>query len=177
MTTIIVETGVGVASANSYISLEDAEQYLLTFSNNDGAIAGFNDELAAKCLVQACRTIDTLYGNKFYGLMQSPSNSLLWPRTSFIGNNGRLFAASVIPDCIKQAQAELALKIYNGEPAIPVSNTEAAVRSKSVSIDGAVSTSVTYATTPNVVEYAGMDVVERLLAPVVIKKTKRFIKL
>lgn len=178
--TITVETGSGIPGANSYISLDDAVDYVIEFANNQGQYTEdslTNDSLFSTSLIQAARSIDSLYGEKFAGFVANSSNPLLWPRTTFVDRFGRTVSSGTIPTALKQAQCELALQIYNGADVFPQVNKDANIESKSVSIDGAISTSVTYRQAPSASTYESMNTVESLLTSLLIKRTIRTLHL
>ncbi len=96
----------GDASANTYISLADAETYFesrLYATDWSGATTG-NKNIA---LVYATRLIDQQMA--FIGVKAEDTQALQWPRTGAIDRNGYPIDYTTIPDEITYATAEFAL--------------------------------------------------------------------
>lgn len=113
-----INTEVGSAEANSYISVEEADAYFeARFLSGEGWSGLTVDQKAAR-LLQAAITIDRL---QFIGERVSETQALAWPRRSSneIGYYstltvlGRQIAVDEIPTAIKYAQVELALTIFD----------------------------------------------------------------
>ena len=135
MATIVVETGTGSATANSYLSEAD----LTTYATDRGiTIAGTN----AVLLIQA---MDYLESKDFIGFKLSSDQALMWPRSGAV-IDGFYFAADDIPQLLIDAQAEIALGIDGGVN--PMANVPRETRSETV---GPIS--VEYAPTAHAVTY------------------------
>jgi len=92
---LIVEDGTGVAGAESYISVADADQYHSDFGNTEWAAKTTEEKEIA--LRKGTQYLDVKY--LWYGCKADEDNSLEHPRD----NNG-------LPDDIKKATAEAGLK-------------------------------------------------------------------
>lgn len=166
MATLVIEDGTNVSGANTYISETDAITYINTYTPYAADFVGYDASQFQLALIQAASALDNLYGSRYAMYAAHFNQALLFPRLTFIDTFGREWLQGTIPTALKQAQVEMAILIYNGtDPYAPLS-TDSAVLSKSVSIAGALSTSVTY---KNVVKdeiYSGMRRVERVLQPI-----------
>lgn len=105
------------ASANSYVTLADANAYFETVPNSASWIDKTDDQ-KNRALISATRWIDTL---NFYGDRCDAGQSLKWPRTNYEVDNITL-TCTVIPNDIKYATYELARALANDTDAI--TNTE-----------------------------------------------------
>lgn len=112
--TLIVETGQGVADANSYIELTYADTYHSVRGNADWAAASEAARTAA--LIRATEGIDAKYAEQWLGVKAKSGQSLAWPRAKVIDttqpivtSEGESIAVDSIPKALKQATAEVAL--------------------------------------------------------------------
>jgi len=106
--TLIVEDGTIVANANSYVTLEQANNYVA----NEGANPtwdALDDSDKIKRLYQAQRYIEQKYSDKFVGFFSDNSQPLSFPRTGAVKNDGRTIGETEIPVECKVAQVEFAL--------------------------------------------------------------------
>lgn len=104
MATIVLEDGSGVATANSYQTVQDFKDYFdcigVEYDATDAEIT--TSLIAAAKLLEYCYT--------YYGEISFPDTpqALLWPRTGLCDRRGLVIAANTIPVEIKEAQNELA---------------------------------------------------------------------
>ena len=101
---LLVEAGAGLADANSYLSVEQADAYHLARGNRRWNAAGPDDKQAA--LIRATQYLDVAY--RFAGAPSRPTQALAWPRDG----------ALVVPALVLSAAAELALRALDG-PLLP----------------------------------------------------------
>lgn len=128
---MIVESGVGIANSNSYVSLTDADDYHTLYSQLEWA---GDDTTKENALIVATRVLDALYGDKFLSYKVVNSTDLLWPRYPFYDNNG-LMQSAVIPKAIKDATCELALKYLLGEDVYVSANNEINLSENTIKIE------------------------------------------
>jgi hypothetical protein len=110
---LIVETGVtlgGVAGAESYVTVAEADTYWLNRNNATWAAALNPAKEAA--LREAAQYLDNSY--QWLGNRLSPLQPMHWPRSAYQGNDSEYIAAFSIPFELKQAQCELALEALSG---------------------------------------------------------------
>ena len=109
MSEIIVELGDGLDPlAESYIDIDYANTY---FENRDAPEAWFcgNQDKQEAAIRYAMLYLETKY--VFKGCLQSKEQPLSFPRTAFYDKEGRVLAGKdIIPEVIKQAVCELALR-------------------------------------------------------------------
>ena len=117
---LIVETGNIVAGANSYITVEYADDFFA--ARFDPAFwSSLSTEQKEAALIMATASIDSEY--KFYGQLLDTTQSLMWPRTQFFDTEGRLQGGlGVIPESLKQAVAALAYQFAKVNPLTDVPN-------------------------------------------------------
>jgi len=101
------------ASANSYVTLADADAYFETVPNSATWIDKTTDQ-KNRALISATRWIDTL---NFYGDRCDAGQALKWPRTNYDVDNITL-ECSLIPSDIKYATYELARALANDTDAV-----------------------------------------------------------
>jgi hypothetical protein len=103
--TITVETGSGVAGANSYASVADGNSYHASHLYATTWHQA-NDATKEKALIWATRLIDDYI--VFDGSKADSDNPLKWPRTGATDNEGWVIDNNVIPTSLKNATAEWA---------------------------------------------------------------------
>ena len=166
---LIVETGLIVANANSYISLSDAATYHTLYGNLDWVATDADLEQA---LINACMSMELLYGPRYLSeKVYYSTQSLLFPRMYFYDNNFTLVPLNTIPPKLKQAQAELALMSLNGVNLFPEENPEAGIMSQSVKVTD-FSKSTTYLKPQLKEEYVGFRKIDLILAALLKSKTQ-----
>ena len=117
MATIILEDGSGVADANSYVTLAEAETYF-TATGNLG-FAG-TDDFKTQNLINATAAMDATYGPRYISFLQDEvTQALLWPRQQIWDRHSRRINPDAIPQSLKNAQFEMALLSQNGVDLYP----------------------------------------------------------
>lgn len=126
MPTIIVETGAGLANANSYVSRADGDAYAdtrLYATAWTGASADDKD----RALIQATRTLDQEF--QFNGYKANSAQALQWPRIECPDPDAPGYSSSialqfipgayvdptVVPQAVKDATIELAIALLTGD--------------------------------------------------------------
>lgn len=104
--TLIVEDGTGIADAESYLAVADADTYHANRNNETWSDYSTAEKEAA--LRKATQYIDGRWGRRFSGEMLSMSQALCWPRTPTDWPDE-------IPIPLKHACAELALRAASSE--------------------------------------------------------------
>jgi hypothetical protein len=166
---IVVEDGTIVSGANSYISVANASTYLGTWypgSAWDAAVAA-NDGTAEAALYAAAFAMDRVYGRRYLSTLPPASKqTMLWPRYTFMDNTYRLLSNGAIPQCVKDAQCELAMMYLNGVDLFPNESDNRLF--KNLALDVGVKINKTYWAKPTDVErYDGFRKVELILWPVI----------
>lgn len=105
MFTFVVEDGTGLPNANSYVSVGEADDILVTNIHNT-AWAALDDPDKEKLLAWATRLVDTKatwYGHKAYS-----TSALRWPRKGVTSKDCVEILPNEIPENLKEAIAEMA---------------------------------------------------------------------
>lgn len=95
------ETGTGVAGANSYASVEQADAYFQLRGNEQWE--GLQLEEKQRALVNASDYMDLRWGSRYIGKRYSTTQGLLWPRILTT-------MPPVYPDTLIRACAEYAVR-------------------------------------------------------------------
>lgn len=104
---LVIEDGTIVAGANSYIDVPAAKAY----ASARGVDLGTDDAVTEQRLLGAMDYLESL---SYKGARTDPDEqSLAWPRTG-VTFDGRTFGDNTIPPQLKNAQAQLAIELFNG---------------------------------------------------------------
>lgn len=112
--TFTVEDGTGLADANSYLSIADADQYN-DDHDADATWDGLADADKQKHLRLATRYIDAFYGRMWRGGRLEAEQRLDWPRSSAWDDDGFAIDDDAVPSQVEDATAILAIKSAGGE--------------------------------------------------------------
>lgn len=150
--TLIVETGAGLANAESYISTTDADSYHAARGNTAWADLGTEDKEAA--LRRASDYMTGAYRDRWKGYRATSAQALDWPRVGAVVDGFDVPSDSV-PAAVARACADLALRASAGELA---PDLERGIASQTVDV-----ITVVYDTaSPQATRYRAID---QLLAP------------
>ncbi len=103
---MIVEDGSIIPNANSYVSIEYANEY---FSIRNNSLWVGEDFQKEGFLIRSTDYIEGRFGNRFIGQRVSNLQSLSWPRK---GTNG--ISSNIIPVAVKNACCEYAVRAIQG---------------------------------------------------------------
>ena len=109
----VIDATLGGASANSYVTLADADAYFETTPDSTNWDDKTNDQ-KNRALISATRWIDAL---SFYGARCSETQALKWPREDY-KVDGIELTCTLIPVGIEVATYELARALANDTDAI-----------------------------------------------------------
>jgi hypothetical protein len=147
--TIIVEDGTGVANANSYASVAEAEAYF----NLKGRTVAVTEE----ALINATQFLDLSYGEQYLGYKKDKNQELDWPRTAFYNHDRFLVTTGTMPKELKIALYETAsLAIAGTDLFSDVPLEDANLKSITNTVEGAVSQSKEYFTPTRTSEKASI---------------------
>lgn len=110
---LIVEDGSIVTGAESYISVTDASTYH-TARGNAAWAALASDTVREQCLRKATDYMEQVYRSRWQGCRVGETQALSWPRYD-VEVEGYAIDSDVVPDAVKRACAELALKVSSAE--------------------------------------------------------------
>lgn len=173
--TLVVEDGTGLANANTYISLADANTYF-TNQGTQGAAWAAPDELKNEYLVNATTALDAVFGRDYISYLRASDTtvqSLLWPRENVWDRHNRRIPAGGIPQEVKDAQCEMALLLQSGVDLFPEGDPNNNLLSESVSI-GEISQSYTLQKQASEqAQYENFRKVELILWPILKPKRRK----
>jgi hypothetical protein len=109
---VTIDATVGGASANSYCTLAEAESYFeerLHTATWDAA----NNVTKNAALVWARKILDEQV--QWVGTAADSSQALRWPRSGVVDQDDFYISSAVVPDFVKEAQAELAAWLISSD--------------------------------------------------------------
>lgn len=143
--TFTVEDGTGLAAANAYVSVADADQYHLD-EGDPGVWAGSKPVQKQAAIRQATRFLDARYGGRWRGARANETQALDWPRADVYDDDDFLVDDDAIPAEIEAATAVVALKVLSGDDLLADVDASANVLEETNKV-GDLSQSVKYAGT------------------------------
>ena len=105
---LVVEDGTGLETANTYATIAEADSYHSDRGNSAWTEA--TEPAKTEALILATEYLDARYYFRWKGFKKREKQALEWPRTWVYDRNGWLFASDKVPDRLKDAAAEAALK-------------------------------------------------------------------
>lgn len=104
---LIVEDGTGLSTAESYVSVAEADAYLAKFGLPDAWNLS-TEEQKEQALRQATRYVDARFHGRWKGWRSVDDQALDWPRSDVSDSDGFLIDSDEIPTLLKSATIELA---------------------------------------------------------------------
>lgn len=159
---LVVEDGTGKTDANSYLSVAEANTYHTTFTQSANWTAA---SLATKqaALIAATQYLDTEYGGRWRGVKGTSTQALAWPRANVVDEDGYTADWNKVPQRLKDACAELALRVVLGDDLLGTVTDPGEVVSESKAL-GPISKTVTYASAkPHHYQYPKIEALLRSL--------------
>lgn len=140
--TFIVEDGTGLLNSNSYLSVAEADQY---FENHGDPIAWTGSTVPQKeeALRLATQYIDTVYGDIWVERRSSEAQSLDWPRAFVNDRDGFAVESDIVPQDVKDATAEAAVRHREGTDLLPDIDTPGGIKREKVKV-GPIEEDITY---------------------------------
>lgn len=140
---LIVETGAGLTNANSFASVAEADTYHEDRNNTSWAEADNADKEAA--LIKATQYLVLTYYGMWSGERVNRLQSLPWPRFDAFDADGFDYPSTIVPEPLKNATAELALRVIDGDENLVVDvDTSGEITAESVKV-GPIAVSEKYA--------------------------------
>lgn len=140
---LTVETGAGLANAESYASVVEADTYHASLGNTAWAASTVTNEAKEIALRQATQYLDRVYGRRFKGERYTKTQALRWPREDVEDPEGDELTPTTLPPALKSACIELALRALAAD-LVPDIAAPATIANESVSV-GPISLSTGYA--------------------------------
>lgn len=162
---LITEDGTGLANAESYCSVADADTYHAAHGN-PSAWSQADEAAKESALRLATQYIDATCRGRWRGVRATLTQRLAWPRRGVTDADGLQVAADELPRALVEATVVLAMKVAGGETLLPDAENAAAVERTRVSV-GPVEEDIKYAAgNPPFKRYALADALLRgLLQP------------
>lgn len=127
---LTVEDGTGIAAADSYISLADADLYVQDHYGGGHAWLDFTDDQREGFLRRAAQYLDSHYFKRWKGIRTTTTQALEWPRSLALylerPRVGIEYATNLyieedeIPTKLKEAQVEAAILLSESKKLQPV---------------------------------------------------------
>lgn len=140
---LTVEDGTGLADANSYLSVADADAYHDGYGNpsewSNATTAEKEEDLR-----KATRALDALNGGSWLGVRANEGQALDWPRVGAEDPDGFLFSSTALPRQLEHATAIVALLYRQGEDPIADLTEDAPIHRIDQEVVGSVRESITY---------------------------------
>jgi hypothetical protein len=152
---LVTEDGTGLPTAESYLSVADADTYWSNRGNAVWAAADTADKEVA--LRKATQYLDTTF--IWIGVLADTAQALNWPRSGADDAEGRNLVNEV-PVLVKNATAELALAALSAELLVTTSRDDRAKRVKAGSVEVEFEAGVS--------SQKSYTLAERMLAPLVV---------
>jgi len=111
---LTVEDGTGLAGADSYVSLSDADQYALDHGN-PSTWSLLTESQKEEKLRLAAQGLDLEYFGRWLGTRKETTQALEWPRSEVEDEDGNAVDDDSVPSRIQDAQVELALEFATGK--------------------------------------------------------------
>lgn len=110
---LVVETGEGLATADSYISVADATTRHTNLGNTNWALLS-NDEME-QALRRATIHMTNSYRSRWQGYRRTVGQALDWPRVDVVVDQINAIDSDTVPSDIQNACADFALKAAAGD--------------------------------------------------------------
>ncbi|MCC7172585.1 MAG: hypothetical protein IT459_19210 [Planctomycetes bacterium] len=166
---LIVEDGTGLATAESYVATTAVDTYVA--ANYETSHAAYTQWTAASTAkkeialrVATKQYLDVRY--RFVGMRANEVQALMWPRSDAYDPDGYEIDSESVPQRVKDALCELALRYVQGDTLAPDISGTAAVEAESVKV-GPIEISTDYAGSVSPVKkYTNVDgILSPLLVP------------
>lgn len=120
-----LEDGSGIDDANALVSVDDATQFIENYGNSStwSDASTLEKENAIR---QATRYLDLNYVWAGYKLYED--QNLQWPRYEIYDEDGNYMDQDTIPEKVKEACADLALKVIEGDTLLLDQDNESKVK-------------------------------------------------
>ena len=160
VSSFVVEDGTGLSTANSYLSVANADTYHSNVTRSDDW-SGATVAVKQNALIVATQYLDIRYQGRWRGYRASGTQALAWPRASVEDDDGYVLDSTALPQKLKDACAELALRVVLGDDLLGTVTETGEVVSESVTV-GPISESKSYAGgKPYGYEYPKLDALVR----------------
>ncbi len=121
---LTVEDGTGLAAAEAYVSVADADAYwVLRFPPVEWKEAATSER--ERALRTATEWLDAQFVHRWRGVIKVSTQALSWPRSGAYDIDGRGVSSSAVPTAVERATAELAAELLVDPAALRPGPTDA----------------------------------------------------
>ncbi|RKY06573.1 MAG: hypothetical protein DRP56_07180 [Planctomycetota bacterium] len=124
---LVVETGSGSSTADSYISFADADSYVAAHGA-DATWTAADDVDKEEALRLGTQYIDLEYGERLKGYKAEQDNALCWPRYNVSDSDGYAVDSDAVPVRVKNAAVEAALRVIAGDDLLGTQSNPGAIK-------------------------------------------------
>lgn len=111
---LVVEDGTGLATAESYESVANADVFVAKWYGADTDWDGATTGEKETALRKATRFIDGEYGRRWFGTRTNETQALDWPLEGVVDLDGFAIDNNEIPQAVKDAVCEMAYRAIKG---------------------------------------------------------------
>lgn len=161
----ILETGVGLVNATSYVDLNTANAYATAYGNANWTALDAGTQ--QNYLMQATQALDLLYGQDYYSIPLTHGSyiqALLFPRYTMVINGIQIIQSGQIPVQLVNATVEAGMMLAAGSNLYQLPSTLPFTKSESVKVGG-LQTTTTYNKSPMTEKIPGYWKIEKILFP------------
>jgi len=171
MINLIIEDGTNVTDANTYVDIAFVDTVAELHDEQNWLDCPTEDK--NKFIVKSTNLVESLYGHRYRGDILTDSQSLLYPRGSFMDGHGRLINSETIPQPLKQAVAQGAIGFANDNLQFVEEDFEDANIKRESFSAGSYSESIEYFEKQNQTS-ASKDRIVKELAPILMLPSRQF---
>ncbi len=107
---LVVEDGTGKTNSEAYISVADADTYHTNYTGATSNWSTASTTVKERTLRLSTLALDAQNVLRWKGRRQSKGQALDWPRNNVKDSSGFFIDSNVIPEDLRRANAELALR-------------------------------------------------------------------
>lgn|SRR5574343_469371 len=127
---LVVEDGSGVAGAESYVAVADADAYFAK-RGSPASWTGLSESVKEQYLREGTDYLEMMYDGRWKGCKVESDQALSWPRYNVHDSDGIVLDSAIIPQKLKNALCEAALQRTSGD-LLPVLNTPGDIKETDV---------------------------------------------
>lgn len=129
---LIIETGAGLSNSDAYVDEAYVTAYATKFGLTfPGTASATQQEVAVR---KATQFLDVKYEPRTIGIRAHETQALAWPRVDATDSDGYTQSSTAIPEELKEATAEAAVKALAGEDLLPDVADPGALTAKSTKV-------------------------------------------
>ncbi len=156
---LIVETGAGSATAESYISEADTDAYHLNHSDSS-SWSGATTNVKEDALRVATQYLDAAYKLRWLGRRANELQRLAWPRQDAIDTDSYLLPSDDLPRQLEEATAEAALLHITQSNGLMPTVQDPGIEREASKV-GPIESDITYSSTQGIPKFTIVDMLIR----------------